>query len=86
VIPEIDLRLESIRTAHSQLGIHLNGADIAQSVSTRNQDQATTSRSNLVDIDAADAYSDLIRAQSALQAAIEIASQLPPQGLVGRAR
>ena len=86
VIPEIDARLETVRTAHSQLGVHLNAADVAEAVSTRNQDLATLNRSNLVEIDAADAYSDLIRAQTALNAAIEIAAQLPPQGLVGRAR
>jgi flagellar hook-associated protein 3 FlgL len=86
IIPEIDARLESVRTAHSQIGVHLNAAEVAESVSTRNQDLAKTTRSNLVDMDAAEAYTDLIRAQSALQAAIEIAAQLPPPGLVGRSR
>jgi flagellar hook-associated protein 3 FlgL len=86
VITEVDTRLEQVRTAHSQLGVQLNAADVAEAVSVRNQDLALTSRSKLVDIDAAESYTDLARAQSALSAAIEIAAQLPPPGLVGRQR
>jgi hypothetical protein len=37
-------------------------------------------------VDAVQAYSDFARAQSALSAAVEMASQLPPQGLVQRSR
>jgi hypothetical protein len=52
----------------------------------RNQDEAVNAKSKLVEIDAVDAYSELVRAQSALNAAIEIAAQLPPPGLIERAR
>jgi flagellar hook-associated protein 3 FlgL len=86
LIPEVDTRLELVRTAHSQIGVYLNAADVSESVAIRNQDLALTARSKLIDNDAADAYTDLVRAQNALAAAIEIASQLPPPGLVGRAR
>ena len=86
LIPEVDTRLELARTAHSQIGVYLNAADISEAVATRNQDLALTARSKLIDNDAADAYTDLVRAQTALSAAIEIAAQLPPPGLVGRSR
>ena len=86
IITEVDTRFERVRTAHSLIGNHLNSADIANSVATRAQDLATLNRSAMVDIDAAQAYTDLARAQTALSAAIEIAGQLPPPGLVGRGR
>jgi flagellar hook-associated protein 3 FlgL len=86
VMPDIDAHLETLRTAHSQIGVNQNSADIAEAVSTRAQDLATTTRSALVDIDAASSYTDLAKAQTALQAAIDIAGQLPPAGLVGQQR
>lgn len=86
MITEIDARFEQVRSVHSQIGNHMNAADIAESVATRAQDLATENRSSLVDIDPAKAYTDLARAQTALSAAIEIAGQLPPPGLVGRGR
>jgi flagellar hook-associated protein 3 FlgL len=86
LITEIDTRFDEVRRVHSQIGIHLNAAEIAESVATRAQDTATLNRSNLVDIDAAKAYTDLAMATTALNAAIQIAGQLPPPGLVNRSR
>lgn len=86
LITEIDTRFDQVRQVHSQIGNHMNAADIAEAVSTRAQDTATTNRSQLVEIDAAKAYTDLAKAQTALSAAIQIAGQLPPPGLVNRSR
>jgi flagellar hook-associated protein 3 FlgL len=86
LLTEVDARYEQVRAVHSQLGNHLNAADIAESVATRAQDTATTNRSNLVDIDAAESYTTLMRMQTALSAAVEIASQLPMPGLASRSR
>jgi flagellar hook-associated protein 3 FlgL len=86
LITEVDTRFDQVRRVHSQIGNHLNAADIAEAVATRAQDTATTNRSSLVDIDAAKAYTDLAKAQTALNAAIQIAGQLPPPGLVNRSR
>jgi flagellar hook-associated protein 3 FlgL len=86
LIPEVDTRMDTMRTAHSQIGLQLNAADIASTVAGQAEDSATTSHSNLVDIDAAQAYTNLARMQTALQAAIQIAGQLPPPGLVDRSR
>jgi flagellar hook-associated protein 3 FlgL len=85
-IASLDLGLEQVRTSRSQLGNHMNAAQAAQSVAQRVQDTATASRSKLVDVDTAVAYTDLAQAQAALSAAVQIAGQLPPPGLVQRAR
>ena len=77
-------RFETVRAVHSQVGIYLNSLDISEAVVTKAKDTATARRSSLIDIDAAQSYSDLMRAQSALNAAIQIAGQLPPPGLVSR--
>jgi flagellar hook-associated protein 3 FlgL len=82
----LDVSLEQVRDARSELGLHMNSADISLTMSQRNQDEAVKAKSKLVEIDAVDAYSELVRAQSALNAAIEIAAQLPPPGLIERAR
>jgi flagellar hook-associated protein 3 FlgL len=83
-ITEIDTRFEQVRAVHSQIGINLNALDISEAVVLRAKDTATERRSSLIDIDAAQAYTDLARAQSALAAAIQIAGQLPPPGLATR--
>lgn len=82
----IDVSLEQIRVARSEVGLHLNSADISLTMAQRHQDQAISARSKLVEIDAVNSYSELVRAQTALDAAISIAAQLPPPGLVDRAR
>ncbi|MEY4582542.1 MAG: flagellar hook-filament junction protein FlgL [Pseudomonadota bacterium] len=85
-LTEIDARFEQVRTVHSRLGNHMNALDIAEAVAGRAQDTSTKNRSSLVDIDAAQSYTDMARAQTALSAAIEIAGQLPMPGLVSRSR
>jgi flagellar hook-associated protein 3 FlgL len=85
-ITEVDARLETARTAHSEIGVHLNAADIAEAVTGRAHDLAQVNHSKLVEVDAAAAYTDLARMQTALSAAIQIAARLPPPGLVERQR
>jgi flagellar hook-associated protein 3 FlgL len=82
----IDASLEQVRTARSEIGLHLNSADISMTMAQRNQDDAVKAKSKLVEVDSVDSYSELVRAQSALNAAIQIASQLPPPGLIDRVR
>jgi flagellar hook-associated protein 3 FlgL len=82
----IDVSLEQVRTARSEIGLHLNSADISMTMAQRNQDDAIKAKSKLVEVDSVDSYSELMRAQTALNAAIQIAAQLPPPGLVDRAR
>jgi flagellar hook-associated protein 3 FlgL len=85
-IEPLDVSLEQARVARSSLGNHLNAADVSMTMATRHQDEAREARSKLVEIDAVDAYSELMSAMSALNAAIEIAAQIPPPGLIERAR
>jgi flagellar hook-associated protein 3 FlgL len=85
-IAPLDVSLEQVRVARSEIGLHLNAADISIGMAQREQDQAGAARTKLIEIDTVDAYSDLVRAQTALSAAVEIAAQLPPPGLVDRAR
>jgi flagellar hook-associated protein 3 FlgL len=82
----IDKSLEQVRVARSEVGLHLNSADISLTMAQRHQDEAGKARSKLVEIDEVDSFSELMRAQTALNAAITIAAQLPPPGLVDRAR
>ena len=86
VLDPIDSSLEQVRTIRSEVGLQLNSADISLTMAQRNQDEAMKARSKLVEIDPIDSYSELMRASTALNAAIEIAAQLPPPGLVERAR
>jgi flagellar hook-associated protein 3 FlgL len=83
-LTDVDTRYEQLRSMHSDVGIHLNALDISEAVVTKAKDAATDRRSNLIDVDMAQSYSDLMRAQSALAAAINIAAQLPPPGLASR--
>jgi flagellar hook-associated protein 3 FlgL len=85
-LTDIDANMDVMRTAHSQIGISLQSADVATAVAGRAQDLATTNHSKLVEADAASAYTDLARATNALSAAVQIAAQLPPPGLVQRQR
>jgi flagellar hook-associated protein 3 FlgL len=86
VLDPIDASLEQVRTIRSEVGLQLNSADISLTMAQRNQDEAVKARSKLVEIDPVDSYSELMRASTALNAAITIAAQLPPPGLVERAR
>jgi flagellar hook-associated protein 3 FlgL len=86
VLDPIDGSLEQVRTIRSEVGLHLNSADISMTMAQRNQDEAVKAKSKLVEIDSVEAYSELTRASTALNAAITIAAQLPPPGLIDRQR
>lgn len=82
----LDQSLKQVRDTRSEVGLHLNAADMSLSMAQRRQDEAEAARTKLIGIDPIDSYSNLVRAQSALSAAIEIAAQLPPPGLLERSR
>jgi flagellar hook-associated protein 3 FlgL len=86
VLDPLDASLEQIRTIRSEVGLQLNSADISLTMAQRSQDNAAQARAKLIEIDPIESYSELMRASTALNAAIEIAAQLPPPGLVERAR
>ncbi|MDH5671844.1 MAG: flagellar hook-associated protein FlgL [Myxococcales bacterium] len=75
---------EQVVEARGELGVHMNAFEMAHSLSQRTQQLTQENISELVGADPFQAYSDLASSQQALQAAVEIASQLPPPGLLGR--
>jgi flagellar hook-associated protein 3 FlgL len=75
-----------VRLARVELGGHIGAGQIARTVAERGKDQAVSARSHLLDVDPLDAYTELARAQQALQAAVAVASQLPAPGLASSAR
>lgn len=77
---------DQVLSIRSEVGGNIDTAQVAASVAQRVRDQAVSARSNLLDADPFSAFSDLQRAQGALEAAVSVAAQLPPQGLASRAR
>lgn len=55
----------------------------ARAVAERTRDEAINRRSNLVEANPVEAFTELVRAQGALQQALAIAQQLPPPSLLG---
>lgn len=85
-IADLGAAVGQIADRRAQLGGLMQSADMAKAVAQQAQDRATARRSQLVEADAVQAYSDVTKAQSALQAAVTIAAQLPPPGLVNERR
>lgn len=73
-----------VAAARSELGANMDAFDAAKAVAEKTKDRAAQRQTELVGIDPLDAYTALTRAQSALQAAVQIAAQLPLPGLAQR--
>lgn len=91
--PNIRVGLDNLATAVDQVSLGRASAgtaqstmEMAKSVSDRLVEQATNERSALVDADAFDSYSELARAQTALQNATAIAAQMPSLSLIQQMR
>lgn len=80
----IDASAKQVVDARAELGGSFESAETALSVVQRIQDQSVAEQSKLTDADAIGAFSDLARAQQALEAAVQIAANLPPAGLLER--
>ncbi len=68
--------------ARAQLGASMNAFQVAQSTAERTRDRATERRAELTEIDPFQAFSELSRAEQALQAAVTAAARLPIAGLI----
>jgi flagellar hook-associated protein 3 FlgL len=77
---------QQVANARADVGTLMQTAEMAQSVAERSHDRAIERRSSLIEVDAAVAYTELSRAQTALDAAVGIAGQLPPPGLASSRR
>lgn len=85
--------LGSIATSHDQVvnaralvGVQAERMEVARSVAERAQFEAIDHRSKAVEADVFDSFVGLARAQQQLQAAVQVAAQLPMPGLVGGPR
>ncbi|MBI2896543.1 MAG: flagellar hook-associated protein FlgL [Deltaproteobacteria bacterium] len=85
-LDELSAANAQVQEARSSLGASMNAFDVARSAATLAKERATSDRKRLVEVEPLDAYSDLARAQQALEAAVQVATQLPLPGLVEQTR
>lgn len=79
---DLESATNQVTQSRSSLGTLMNQFDAVSSAAERTSEIATTNRSQLVDADVFQAYNDFASAQRALEAAVQIASELPMPGLV----
>lgn len=80
----IDSAHSTVTSARGTLGGQQQSMETARAVTQRIEDAAVVAQSDLVGVDTSEAYLEFQRAQQAYAAAVQIASQVPPTGLVGR--
>jgi flagellar hook-associated protein 3 FlgL len=92
-VPTIGVSLDALTVATGQvldaradLGASMNAFDVARAAAQRSHDRAVADRQRLVGVDPFDAYTELVRAERALEAAVQVAERLPPPGLVASRR
>jgi flagellar hook-associated protein 3 FlgL len=85
-LDQLDQGSRQVRSARVDIGGGIDATEVARSVAERGRDQAVAARSALLDADPLDAFTELSRAQGALEAAVAVAAQLPPPGLASTAR
>jgi flagellar hook-associated protein 3 FlgL len=88
-VATITASIDTMTAAHDQttqaragVGALLGTLEVASSAAERTRDRAITTRDQLVGADIMGALSDLVRAEQALEAAVQVAARLPPQGLL----
>jgi len=82
----LNVTAERVLSARSQVGGLLNGVEMARSVADRHSYRAELEIGRLVEVDEISAATDLIRAKSALEAALTVAQQIPVGSLAGGGR
>lgn len=82
----IDAAHDAVLDARSSTGSRLSAFRIASNAASSTRDLATIRHGDLVEADAVTAFSNLQRAQTALSAAITVASRLPLPSLVNGGR
>lgn len=83
---DVETGANQIIDGRARAGAAGEAITMAQSISQRIVDQSKQSISNLVEVDAFDALSELTRSQTALENAVAIAAKLPLPSLVSQAR
>jgi len=82
LIDPIEASNGQVIAARAQLGASMNAFQVAQSTTERLRDRSVETRAALVEIDPLDAFTELSRAEQALQAAVTVASRIPVAGLI----
>lgn len=77
---------ERVSEQRSKVGAMMDSADMARNVSERHALSATTEVGRLTEIDEFEAATNLLRARSALDAAVAVAQQIPVGSLVQQSR
>lgn len=72
---------DQVVTARSLVGVQSERVQVARSVAEQTKLEATGQRSNAVEADVFESFMGLARAQQQLQAAVQVAAQLPMPGL-----
>ena len=83
-ISRLDQAHETVVYARADVGAAQAGLDAAETIAERMRDEAIEAQTSLVAVDETEAYLDLQRTRDAYDAAVRIASQIPPQGLVSQ--
>lgn len=83
-IDRLNLAHETVVYARTDVGGAQSALDAAKTIAERMRDGAIEAQTSLIAIDETEAYVDLQRTRDAYDAAVRIASQIPPQGLVSR--
>ena len=83
-LTDLDTASDQINDARAELGALSLTTEVARSSAERVQMKTLERQDELLGIDQAEAVSDMVQAQHALELAISVASRLPPSGLVER--
>lgn len=86
LIGDIDTSIDQVISQRVTLGGLMNQIEAVQSAAERAKEQAITTTAQLVEANPFEAYSELAKAQTAFDSAVQVASQLPFPGLVTRQR
>lgn len=76
-IDEITGASKIVGSARAKVGAGLNAFEISKTIHDKQKESAVTARANLVEADPFEAYSELQRAEYALQSAVQVAARLP---------
>ena len=82
----LDDSSDRVLSVRAQVGAMVNTATMARNVSDRHVLNATTEISRLTEVDEFEAATNLVKARSALDAAVAVAQQIPVGGLIQQAR
>lgn len=83
-IGSLDTTIDQVLKQRVTLGGLMNQIDAVQAAAERAKEQAVTTTASLVEADPFEAYAALAQAETALNAAVQVASQLPMPGLINK--